>query len=323
MKKKIQQRSIGPTTYTVFGQLAAVEEDDDYLILVSDEGQKRRKSKRYYPTWQNSKAKAETLIGAKVVTVFGGSGLKSQYSPYDYFNDLLHDSGYGLLSDGLLEVPDDAGPNSTREIIRERISAQHSRYYAFQRETGMSKTVEQMKAEAEGLLEEVKRLEEERSQLTPEQLSEVEKAIIGLDKEFDNWLKRGEMSFYINGFSRYNTLGHVDKSFMLRYGIDVTRKKRISFRPMQRERDNYIGGNIIHTSGEETPCIIGVKISNSPDARNQWAVVTTEPMDIRQYRIEKRVLGPGGKDALKPISWFKEQHEEIMKRMRQNSEQPV
>ena len=309
MSERKEYRQIGSTIYRVFGKLVEVRETDDYLILVNDEGDTRSMAKRFYVTWKQRKERAEELIDRNVLTRFGGSGMPSAYSSSSYFNEVIFDAGneHG----GLLDAPPDAGPQAQDLIAMLRISNQLQDYHRTKRTSSLELGLEASKEQLENLQEHVARLEEERAQLTPDQRAELTQAIRDVAKAWPDWLDNNKQAFNIPKTGSSGKLYHVHKTFMLRYGIDVTKRSRLNVTLLRRSRDNYVHCTL--DDYDEQPCIIALKRIRG----GQWVIPSVDAIDTNYYRFEKRVLPENGKDANKPIAWFEDKHKEIFKRLEQ------
>ena len=90
-----------------------------------------------------------------------------------YFNDVLYDQK--TQDGGLLDVPKDAGPEAKR-LVRTIYLVAERKLFPVKDKTSMEQTLDEMKETAERLQVEIRRLEEEREQLTPQQKAELERA---------------------------------------------------------------------------------------------------------------------------------------------------
>mgnify|MGYP003316841841 CR=1 FL=1 len=145
----------------------------------------------------------------------------------------------------------------------------------------------QVRKQIEEQQEEIRRLQEEREQLTPTEKGELDQAIRDLDNAFPD-LVGSPREFVITGNAYTKTLGHVDKSFALRLGIDVTKKKRIKVNVLERLRSNYVGLEL--TDHKDMYCEAALKISNHRDTKGQWVIASVNPGVKDWHKYENCLL---------------------------------
>jgi len=285
-------------TYTQFGQLKRIEEDGGYLHLVNEDGLVTSKSKKYL-SWQRTKAKAEQYLDQWIV-IRTGPG----WSPWEWFSDFYTD--YNML-----DIPEDTGPEGQETIVQTRIGRYRiNEQYNLLREKMDNETAQQ-KQEREEI---IRRYEEEREQLTPTQRAEMDDAVAAVDDNWMEFVQNPERTLVITG-AAYNKgkPGHVDRSFALRYGIDVTMRKRMEVRIIERLHKNYIGVELMDYN--DLYCRVALKISNHRDTNGQWVIASADAVDNNHYKHERKLAPAGGKDISKPISWFLQIHREIQAKL--------
>ena len=286
--------------YKQFGTLTAVEETNHFVEITNDKGQSKYKSKKY-PSWRSTMEKAEQHIGTKVVT--RTSINSGGWSADQYFNDLVFDGG-------LLEIPEDAGEEATKVILGERLSKRHFDYANAQKEDKYLSTEEDYKQRIEELQADLQQMVDEREQLTPKERAELDDAIKDVADAWHDFTTHPDRTFGIIGAGYSKKPGHIDKVFALRYGIDVTKRKRIRVQIVKRLETNYVGCYLPEYDNQ--PIVAALKKSSHRDANNQWIIASVKYLDKSCFKIEKRYAPNGGKDITKPIEWFLETHEKIM-----------
>jgi len=294
-KKMLQFQS---NTYLQFGQLKKITENDGYLNLHNEEGIVTSKSKKYL-SWQRTKEKAEQHLDRWIV-IRTGPG----WSPWEWFSDLFGD--YNML-----DTPEDTGRDGQEMIVMTRIARYRiNEQYNLFREKMDNETAHQ-KQEREEI---IRRYEEEREQLTPSQKAEIDDAVDAVDQNWMEFVQNPERTFVITGAAFNNgKAGHVDKSFALRYGIDVTMRKRMQVRVIERLHKNYVGVELMDYN--DLYCRVALKISNHRDTNGQWVIASADATDNNHYKHERKLAPAGGKDVTKPISWFLQTHKEIQKQL--------
>ena len=286
--------------YKEFGKLEEVIETPSFVEIRNDKGEWKSKSKKY-PSWRSTMKKAEDHIGNKIITRTSINA--GGWSADSYFNDLLFDGD-------MLDIPEDAGTEAREVIIRERLMKRHSEYANSKDEQKYLATEEDYKQRIEQMQQELQQLIEEREQLTPQERAEVDKAVEQLSAAWPEFMKEPERNFGIIGCGYLGSLKHIDKTFALRYGIDVTSRKRILVKVSKRLHSNYVGGYL--PEYDNMPIKAALKISSQRDTRGSWVIASVNYMDDKCFAIEKRFAPQGGKDLNKPIAWFLETHQKIM-----------
>lgn len=281
-------------TYAQFGKLTEIREDNGYLHLVNEEGKETTKSKRYF-SWERTKAKAEKYMGHYIITRTGAG-----WGAFDWFSDFYTD--YNIL-----DLPEDAGPEAQETIVKTRIGRWHlnEMYNNFREE--MENETTQQRQEREEI---IRRYEQEREQLTPVQRAELDDAVAAVEANWTEFVENPERVFNITG-AAYNKgkPGHVDKSFALRYGLDVTSKKRLEVRIIEKLHKNYVGVELLDY--DDLYARVAIKISNHRDSMGQWVIASADPLDNDHYKHERKLAPACGKDRIEPISWFLGVHKKI------------
>ena len=286
--------------YKEFGKLEEVVETPSFVEIRNDKGQWKSKSKKY-PSWRSTMKKAEDHIGSKIIT--RTSINPGNWSADSYFNDLVFDGG-------MLDIPEDAGPEARETIIRERLTQRHSDFARNKDEQKQLETEEDYKQRIEEIQQELQRMTEEREQLTPQQRAELDDAIKAVANAWPDFRAKPKRSLSIIGAGYNKKLGHIDKVFALRYGINVTGKKRIDVNIVKRMNRNYVSCYLPEYDNIRVKAAL--KISSHRDAMGAWYIPSVNYLDDRCWDVEDRLAPNGGKDIDKPIEWFLETHQKIM-----------
>ena len=309
MSQKITHANFGSTEYRVFGKLVEVKEDDDYLMLVNEKGEVRRMAKRYYATWKQRKERAEELLNCNVLTRFGGGGMSTSFSSLNFFNEIIMDSSN--INGGILDTPPDAGREAHQEIVQLRIHSQLSDYHRSKRASTLELGLDASKEQLENLKEHVNRLEQERLAMSRDQKLLVRQSERALIMAWPDWRNSPKQAFIIPKGTA-NKPRHVHKAFMLKYGLDITKRSRLDVTLTDKGRDNYVHCTL--DDYDDMPCTLALI-----KPQGQWEIASAEPQDpVYYYKFAKRVLPENGKDANEPLAWFEEQHKIIYKRIEQS-----
>ena len=136
----------------------------------------------------------------------------------------------------MLDIPDDAGPQA-QELLWARVGRWHLNEmynsYREKMENGQLSSVKSVRNHPS--------VEEEREQLTPDAKGRANDAVAAVEANWQS-LSRTLRGSSTSPAAAYNKgkLGHVDKSFALRYGLDVTSKKRLDVRIIEKLHKNYV-----------------------------------------------------------------------------------
>ena len=106
--------------------------------------------------------------------------------------------------------------------------------------------------------------------------------------------------------------------FMLRYGIDVSQRKRVHFDVRKKLRDNFVGGYFIGKGDDEIPMIVSLKKVKA--SRRKRAVIIASCDPGRACCIFYRACNApfGGKDIDQPMEHFVKLRQTIENRLRQS-----
>jgi len=299
-----RRNSIG-LTFVEFGELAEVEVNHEYLILRNTDGLRRYKSK-VYASWPNSKKYAEALIGKKIITC---ATTKSSFSPDVWFSDLFEDRIFTLWPQNkehrLLAAPKGSSEDVLNLLVAARISIQQT-----------ERNFERRKAfEISDYEEQIQYYKEERELLTSEELDSLNVDAENVKNACKRWIAEDKFrEFRVYGFANSGgrKLGHVDKHFAMRYGLDITNKKRLQVAVQRYLDNNYILGDIM-LGDTPIPCKMAVAKRHED---NSWIVKTCRPLKntARFYQIESKILGDR-KDIDEPLSFWLGIYDKIMKKL--------
>ena len=288
-----EKLSLGSNQYAEFGVIKEVGEDDRYLWIESENGTRVQKSKSY-ASWKRTK---EKMLGYKEAGRFVVTRTGAGWDTNRWFSDAWN-------SNTLLHLPEDAGPESQAIIVNTRLALlrleEYGRY--------------QDRLELEETQEELRKHKERFEQLTPEQKKESDVATSMIGDTWTNWITEPERPFAAVG-AAYNNgrLGHVDKVFALRLGIDITNRKRIKTNIIGRGHDNYLQVELLDYNDLE--CEIAVKKATKGDAAGQWFIASVNrPKKDKKFKwfdLEKQHGVDQCKDLDYPLDFFLDWHKKL------------
>ena len=175
-------------------------------------------------------------------------------------------------------------------------------------------SVTNLEEQVDTLGAEVRRLEEERAELTPAQREELDKNTESVNNKFKQldgqaW---GEQAFvmvgHVNRDGKHKGLRHLDKTFALRCGIEPRKRGtllRTEVLGQYKPNTNLI--KVTLPEFDDMPCVVGVGISNKPGTKGDWVVLSCRPWNERHWDYEVR----GEKDYNEDITYFLDRYNEI------------
>lgn len=278
-------------TYAVFGVLKGVMSEGKYLRITNDKGITASMSKQYY-SWKAKEVRLKQLIDHAIVTRTGAG-----WHPQEWFSSV-----YPLRSVDITNIADDAGPQAQEQLIKTKIAFYETkRWYEHQ----LNQTTEQLEEEAE-------RYRKELEQLTPRERAELLGAAAELDKDWPNFVENPNRALGIIGAGYFGgKLGHIDKYFAMRLGIDTTQRKRIQVEITNRAKKNYVRGTL--PEYHDQPVVAALKKSRQADTKGQWVIASIEPgeMNSEYFQQELSVFPQGVKDLVEPLEFWMEHHKII------------
>lgn len=275
-------------TYAEFGVLKEVISEGDYLHIKNDKGITCTMSKRYY-SWKAKEVRLKQLIDQYIVTRTGPG-----WHPQEWFS-----SAYPLDSVNIRSIADDAGPQAQEQIIKTKIAFYETKRWL---EHQLNQTNEQLEEEAE-------RYRKELEQLTPRERAELLGAADELDKEWHLFVEHPNRALGIVGAGYHGgKLGHIDKYFAMRLGIDSTQRKRIQLNITNRGKKNYVRGTL--PEYHDQPVVAALKKSTQADTKGQWVIASIEPGELKDeyFKQELSVFPLGVKDLVQPLKFWMEHH---------------
>jgi len=278
-------------TYADFGVLTEVWDAPGYLHIKNEQGTIASMSKAHY-SWRAKEAHLKKLVGRAVVTRTGAG-----WNHKEWFSSV-----YPSASLNLFAIADDAGPKAQLQIIRTKVAFYETKRWL---ESQLEQTNEQLEEEAE-------RYRKELEQLTPRERAELLGAAAELDKDWPNFVENPNRALGIVGAGYFGgKLGHIDKYFAMRLGIDTTKRKRINVNITNRAKKNYVRGTL--PEYDDQPVIAALKKSTQADTKGQWVIASIEPGELNSeyFKQELRVFPQGVKDMVKPIDFWLEHHKII------------
>ena len=278
-------------TYAEFGVLKEIMSEGNYLQIKNDKGIVCSMSKRYY-SWKAKEARLKQLIDHAIVTRTGAG-----WNPTEWFSSV-----YPLANVNIRSIASDAGPQAQEQIIKTKIAFYETKRWL---EDQLNQTNEQMEEEAE-------RYRKELEQLTPRERAELLGAAAELDKEWPNFVDNPNRALGIIGAGYHDgKLGHIDKYFAMRLGINTTQRKRIQLNITNRAKKNYVRGTL--PEYDDQPVKAALKKSTQADTKGQWVIASIEPGELNNeyFKQELSVFPQGVKDLVKPLDFWMEHHKII------------
>lgn len=276
-------------TYAVFGVLKEVWKEGGYLHIKNDKGQITSMSTQYY-SYVAKQVRAKSLIDHAVVTRTGAG-----WSPKEWFSSV-----YPLASVDIRSIAPDAGPQAQEQIIKTKVAFYETKQW-------YEKQLEQSKAEMEA---EAERHLREMEQLTPQERAELQNAQDELDRDWSLFVEQPTRALGIIGAGYHNgKLGHIDKYFAMRMGIDTTKRKRIQVHITDRAKKNYVRGTL--PEYHDLPVLAALKKSRQADTKGQWVIASIAPGELTDeyFTQELKQFPQGVKDMVKPLDfWIKHHH---------------
>lgn len=275
-------------TYAEFGRLKEVNSEGNYLQITNDKGITSSMSKRYY-SWKAKEVRLRKLIDHFIVTRTGAG-----WHPQEWFSSV-----YPLANVNIRNIASDAGPKAQEQIIKTKIAFYETKRWL---ESQLEQTAEQLEEEAE-------RYRKELEQLTPRERAELLGAAAELDKEWPNFVENPNRALGIIGAGYFGgKLGHIDKYFAMRLGINTTQRKRIQVNITNRGKKNYVRGTL--PEYHDQPVVAALKKSTQADTKGQWVIASIEPGELNSeyFKQELSVFPQGVKDMVKPIEFWLEHH---------------
>ena len=186
----------------------------------------------------------------------------------------------------MLDTPDDAGPQAQELLVKSRVGRWHlNEMYNSYREK--MRTDNQQRQERE----EISAVTRKSGSDTTQGLSDDGAA----EANWPEFVENPERVFNITG-AAYNKgkLGHVDKSFALRYGLDVTSKQRLeadhreAAQELRRRRTYGLQRSLCSWPSRSTTIVTA------------WAsgIASADPVDNTHFKHERKLAPACGKDRI-------------------------
>jgi hypothetical protein len=291
MVRPTKTENVGIVNYTEFGTLKKVEDVGRYVRIYNETGW-YAEMKKVYMNWAKVMLKAQDLVDKPVVIETGASA-----SAVDYFRDLCEDTKDGFLNQGILSIPEDAGPHAKALLVSERVSSQHKSYA--------------LRKALEWATEEKKRREEAAAAMAIEDRENVDAATAALDLEWDKFVQYPDRQLLVTGaaWTGGTKPKNIDKKMALRLGFSTMKTKRINVKVLGRFHRNYI--QVMLPDHDKMICLFGIMQSDHQKTKGEWSIVTVDPQIPGWFDAELQHY-PDCKTFNEPISWFIERNQEML-----------
>ena len=279
----------GGTQLRKFGILKSVIVND-WGVHIYNQDDDSVSMKKVYTYWSHVAQKAQRAVDTEIIIETGHTGDSTLY-----FRDIYQNNA-DPFGRGILDFPEDAGPQARHELVFERTRREEGSYQH-----------SVLKEKHNELLRQV-------DDLTVREKKESDASTAALDAQWDSLIAKPDRKFQIVGaaYLKRGKPEKPDKSFAIRLGINTTKKKHINVRLLERTYNNNVLVELPDHDNQK--CTLTIVLGNRQNTRNEWCIQSANNT-LRGWEKLEKELYPNWRSSRQETKYYLDAYKDIMDRL--------